>query len=291
MAIPKIILTAGVIAALTLSSQSFAEHHGDHGDKDHMKKGDHKAHMAKDKMSESAACTGFGPQTPRDIDNRKGNNDRIFSLAPSYKKMNLCNIHFHNNAEHKSKDFSILAGEGDSMGYQCKMSKKLSEAELKPTGGDVCNGLKPGDTVEVHWVHTSCDIKPGKGLGSCLSPACANPDLRVETQVFTLVNDSSAPSFADYAYAGNKNKAGYHQAKALPKKTGRPVEFLGSTTGPKYSEQTCSPLQVSWSVRPKCAKLDINTLGKWCENNVFEEDHAHGVRKLVVNPDLLSKIK
>lgn len=236
------------------------------------------------------ACEGFGPQTPRDIDSKNGENAREFSLAPSYKDMNLCNIHFHNNAEHKAKDFAIFAGEGNSAGYQCGISKSLSKAELKATKGDVCNGLKPGDTIEVHWVHSSCDIKPGKGLGSCLSGSCANPDLRVETQVFTLVNDSSALNFADFSYDGNVAN-GYHQAKALPGDTGKAVEFLGSTTGPSYSEQVCSPLQVSWSVRPQCAKLDINTLGKWCESNVFEEDHAHGVRKLVINPKLLSEIE
>ena len=92
------------------------------------------------------------------------------------------------------------------------------------------------------------------------------------------------------AYDGNKVN-GYHQAKSLPVGTGKPVEFLGSTTGPKYSEQKCSPLQVSWSVRPHCAKVDISSLGDWCRNNVFEEDHAHGVRKLVTNPKLLSKIE
>ena len=266
-------IAAIAACGLFLSTFASAEHDGDAAHKD------------------GEVCQGYGPQTPRDIDSLIGTNKVQFSLAGDSADMNLCNIHFHNNAEHKAKDFSILAGEGDARGYQCKMSKELSKAELKPTSGEVCNGLKPGDTIEVHWVHTSCDIEPGKGLGSCLSPACANPDLRVETQVFTLVNDADAPSFANYAYAGNKNKKGYHQAKALPKKTGKPVQFLGSTTGPKYSEQSCSALQVSWSVRPKCAKLDINTLGKWCEGNVFEEDHAHGVRKLVVNPDLLSKIK
>lgn len=247
---------------------------------------DHKSH---DASSADAACEGYGPQTPRDIDRKKGKNDREFSLAPSYKKMNLCNIHFHNNAEHKAKAFSILAGEGDSTGYQCKISKSLTDAELKAPKGDVCNGLQSGDTIEVHWVHSSCDVSPGKGLGSCLSGSCANPDLRVETQVFTLVNDPSAMDFNDFSYDGNVVK-GYHQAKALPRKTGKPVEFLGSTTGPSYTEQVCSPLQVSWSVRPKCAKLDINSLAKWCESNAFEEDHAHGVRKLVVNPELLSEI-
>ncbi|MDH5694326.1 MAG: delta-class carbonic anhydrase, partial [Gammaproteobacteria bacterium] len=96
------------------------------------------------------ACEGFGPQTPRDIDSKKGTNPQIFSVAPGYKKMNLCNIHFHNNAEHKAKDFAIYAGEGDhghGGGYQCGMSKKLSKKELEPTKDEVCKGLKPGDTI------------------------------------------------------------------------------------------------------------------------------------------------
>jgi hypothetical protein len=112
----------------------------------------------------------------------------------------------------------------------------------------------------------------------------------VETQVFTLVNDPSALSFDDFAYRGNVVD-GFHQAKALPSGTGTPVNFLGSTTGPSFTEQVCSPLQVSWSVRPECAKLDINSLGKWCEDNVFEEEYAQGVRKLVTHPKLLSQIR
>ncbi len=244
------------------------------------------------------ACVGFGPQTPRNIDNVQGENKRNFSKAPDHKEMNLCNIHLHKNAEHQAKAFSIFAGEGDGhgyeSGYQCNISKELSKAELKPTAGAICKGehgdLKPGDTIEVHWVHSSCDVKPGKGLGACLSDSCANPDLRVETQVFTLVNDPSALDFNTLDYDGNAVN-GFHQAKAIPSNTGRPVEFLGSTTGPKYSEQSCSPLQVTWSVRPQCAKVDINTVGKWCEQNAFAEDHAHGVRKLVTNPKLLSRIK
>lgn len=243
--------------------------------------------------ADGAACEGFGPQTPRDIDSHNGENKRVFTIAPPSEQMNLCNIHFHNNAEHKAKDFSVYAGEGEhghGGGYQCASSKSLSKAELKAPAGEICKGLKPGDTIEVHWVHSSCDIKPGKGLGSCLSDKCANPDLRVETQVFTVVNDKNALNFNDMGYGGNM-KNGLHQAKALPAGTGKPVEFLGSTTGPKYTEQACSPLQVTWSVRPNCAKVDINSLGEWCKSNEFAEDHAHGVRKLVTNPKLLSVIK
>lgn len=238
------------------------------------------------------ACEGFGPQTPRDIDSRKGENPRRFALAPGYKEMNLCNIHFHTHAEHKAKGFSLYAGEGEhghGGGYQCNDTGKLSKEELAPPAESACKGMKPGDTVEVHWVHSSCDVKPGKGLGSCLSESCSNPDLRVEAQVFLVVNDKSAPNFMDMAYGGKIN--GVHQAKSIPNKTGKPVVFPGSTTGPSYSEQKCSPLQVTWSVRPQCAKVDINSLSEWCKNNEFAEDHAHGVRKLVVNPKLLAPIK
>ncbi len=260
---------------LLFSTSLLAEDHAD------------KAHSKAD--TNSALCTGYGPQTPRDIDNTAGTNKVIFDMADSTENMNLCNIHFHRNAEHKAADFAVLEDNDPSKGYQCSLSKNLSKAELAPTSGEICKGLKPGDTIEVHWVHTSCDIEPGAGLGSCLSDACANPELRVETQVFTLVNDSNALDFNDFDYQG-KSEAGYHMAK-WPTNTGKAVEFLGSTTGPKYSESTCSPLQVGWSVRPQCAKLDINTIGKWCEGNQFDEDHAHGVRALVTEPALLSEIK
>lgn len=232
-------------------------------------------------------CELFGPQTPRDIDNQAGENSVSFIPAPPASSMNLCNIHFHEGAEHKSSDFSISLGEGDhgyGGGYQCNMSKNLSPEELAPTGEAICSGehgdLKPGDTIEVHWVHTTCDVEPGPTLGACVSSSCTNPQLRVETQVFTLVNDPEALDFTDLKKASD-----------LPTHTGKPVQFLGSTTGPKFTDQVCSPYQVTWSVRPQCTKLDINSVGQWCQGNVFAEDHAHGVRKLVTNPKLLSEIK
>ena len=234
-------------------------------------------------------CTGFGPQTPRDISLKDGKNARMFSLARAHNELNLCNIHFHTNAEHKGPGFSIFAGAGDHGGYKCNGSSELTEAELKAPAHGACHGVKPGDTIEVHWVHSSCDITPGKGLGSCLSEQCANPELRVETQVFLVVNDGSAANFADFSYGGNMVN-GLHQAKAIPSGTGTPAVFRGSTTGTKYTEKECSPLQVTWSVRPNCTKIDINSLNKWCEGNVFKENHAHGVRQLVTAPELLSKI-
>lgn len=241
-------------------------------------------------------CTGFGPQTPRDIDSPKGENARTFSLAPDYKQMNLCNIHLHKNAEHKAKDFSVFAGEGHG-GFESgfKSDMKLTKAELAPVAKPACKSdhgeLQPGDTIEVHWVHSTADVKPGKTLGACLLPEKnGNPDLRVEAQVFVLVNDKNALNFNNLGYGGNVVN-GFHQAKSIPSDTGKPVVFTGSTTGPKYSDSVCSPLQVTWSVRPKVAKLDINSLATWCESNEFGENHAHGVRKLVTSPKLLSEIK
>lgn len=235
-------------------------------------------------------CEGYGPQTPRDISSATGTNSRVFTLAPAPSQLNLCNIHTHTNAEHKGPGFEIFAGPGNHGGYKCNETASLSEAELKdPAGGQgAFKGAKPGDTIEVHWVFTSCDVEPGPGLGSCLSEACANPQLRVEAQVFLVVNDPDAASFLDFVYSGNK-VGGLSQPKSLPAGTGSPVVFTGSTTGPSYSQSKCSPLQVTWSVRPQCTKIDVNALNAWAEGgNVFKEDHSHGVRQLVTAPELLS---
>jgi len=234
-------------------------------------------------------CQKFGPQTPRDITKKTGTNPRMFPLAPQPSALNLCNIHFHAQAEHKGPGFAVSAGEGEHGGFKCNDSAKLNPAELATPQGNLC-GLKAGETIEVHWVYSSCDVAPGKGLGACLSEQCANPTLRVETQVFLVVNDPKADDFTKYDYSGRLVN-GLHQPKALPARGGQPVVFGGSTTGPSYTEQKCSPLQVTWSVRPLCTKINIATLGKWCENNVFKEDHAHGVRPLVTTLELLGTIR
>lgn len=236
---------------------------------------------------------GFGPQSPRDIDSLTGENPIKFVEAPAYTEMNLCNIHFHKNAEHKGGEYTKYAGNGDGHGFQSgyEYSGKLSSTESKPIKGEVCpskhGGLKVGDTIEVHYVHSTAEIKPGPTLGSCLSKSIGNPQLRVEAQVYVLVNDKNALDFRTLSDHGIKN--GKQQAFNIPTNTGAPVRYAGSTTGPKYNEKG-SPFQVTWSVRPKVAKVNIDSVGEWCKGNTFEEDHAHGVRNLVINPALLSKI-
>jgi hypothetical protein len=245
-----------------------------------------KAEMA---ATEAALCTTMGPQTPRDISSKAGLNTTMFGMAPASTTMNLCNIHSHTNAEHKGPGFEVFVNNTDNGGFACNGTADLTAAEKAPYAGNDYKGANPGDTIEVHWVHTTCDTEPGESLAPCVS--CDNPTLRVETQVFLVVNDRSAADFMDYAYGGNQ-VGGLHQPKSLPTGTGTPVQFLGSTTGPSYTQSVCSPAQVTWSVRPQCQKLDVASLDAWAESgNVFNETKSHGVRQLVTAPELLSQIK
>ena len=236
---------------------------------------------------------GFGPQSPRDLDSMEGTNARSFEAAPPFTEMNLCNIHFHEGAEHRGGNFTTYIGNGDGKGYGTGFAYdgELTEAELAPIdakiGANDHGDLTPGDTIEVHYVHTTAQITPGPTLGSCLSDAIMNPQLRVETQVMVLVNDPSAMDFVELAKV--EMVGGVHQAVNIPDTTGAPIQYDGSTTGPGYNEKG-SPLQVSWSVRPDVIKVNIASVGAWFEDNIFDETYAHGVRNLVKNPNLLSKI-
>lgn len=235
-------------------------------------------------------CLTMGPQTPRDITSKAGLNTTMFDVAPPSTKMNLCNIHTHTNAEHKGPGFSIFAGATDDGGYQCNETPNLSAAELAPyTGPRSYEGAEPGDTIEVHWVHTTCDTLPGEGLGNCVS--CDDPTLRVETQVLLVTNGGGGADMMDFAYMGNTQN-GLAQPRAIPTGTGTPVQFLGSTTGPSYTQAVCSPAQVTWSVRPQCAKVDVASVHNWAKSDTtFNETKSHGVRQLVTAPELLSEIK
>lgn len=284
----KIIITLAAVMAAPLNVIAKESHSGSHG----MVSDEVIAHQ-RENLEKNTDGKGFGPQSPRDIDSIVGGNRVSFGTAPDYTDMNLCNIHFHKNAEHKGGEFTKYAGNGDGHGYQSgfKYSGILSKTELTPLAQEVCpsenGGLQSGDTIEVHYVYSSAKIKPGPTLGACLSEAIKNPQLRVETQVYALVNDSNALDFIKLAAHGEKN--GFQQALGIPSNTGNPIQYAGSTTGPSYNEQG-SPFQVSWSVRPKVAKVNIRSVGEWCKGNVFHEDHAHGVRNLVKNPKLISNI-
>ncbi|QLE98160.1 delta-class carbonic anhydrase [Neptunomonas phycophila] len=281
-----VFLLSGAMAALSMNVMALSN--------DHTNVSDDIVAQQRANLATNTQGKGFGPQSPRNIEAAAGTNPVVFNKAPAYTQMNLCNIHMHKNAEHAGGEFSKFAGNGDGMGYQTGYvySGTLTKSESKPLNQAVCRsehgGLQTGDTIEVHYVHSSAQVTPGATLGACLSDSIKNPQFRVETQVFVLVNDDKALDFGELTQHSVSN--GYQQALNIPNNTGTPIEYAGSTTGPKYNEAG-SPFQVTWSVRPKVAKVDINTVGTWCEGNTFEEDHAHGVRNLVTNPDLLSPMQ
>lgn len=250
--------------------------------------------IAKQRAALAAATgnLGYGPQSPRDIDAVEGENLRSFGPAPAMTKMALCDIHFHENAEHKGGQFTTFAGNGDGSGNGTgfKYDGTLTEAELAPidvtVGKSEHGDLIPGDTIEIHFVYSTAKAKIGNGLGTCLSDAIGNPQLRVESVVAVLVSDggSDFTVMADF-----KEINGLNQTPNLPNNLGEPVMYAGSTTGPGYNEKA-SPYQVTWNVRPSVVKLDILSVNAWLKDNPFGESHAHGVRNLVKNPFLLSRI-
>lgn len=238
---------------------------------------------------------GFGPQAPRDIDEVAGQNTLDFGNAPARTAMNLCNIHFHKGAEHRGGDFTTYAGNGDGKGYGTGFvyDGDLTSAETSAVNysigfGDEKKTLVPGDTIEIHYVHTTAKITPGPTLGACLSESIMNPQLRVEAQVFVVVNDDAAANFEELMEV--TLVGGFHQAPNIPFYTGTPVVYDGSTTGPSYNEKA-SPLQVTWSVRPEVLKVSARSVANWLADNDFDERGAHGVRNLVTNLALLAPIE
>ena len=247
------------------------------------------------RLAKATMNKGFGPQSPRDIDNKEGSNKRIFGLAPPRSQMELCNIHFHKSAEHKGGEFTKYAGNGNgeglNTGYQ--WNGELEGDEATPYHKQVCTGEGPeqsvavGETIEIHWVFSSSEIEPGASLQACMDEDVMNPTLRVEGQVAVLVNDRNALDFQKLTEI--RNIDGYEQAIGIPSGIGEPVQYMGSTTGPKYNEKG-SAIKATWSIRPSVVKIDIASVDKWCKSNVFKEDYAHKVRNLVINPALLSVI-
>jgi len=236
---------------------------------------------------------GFGPQSPRDISNYVGTNKIVFGAAPRRSEMNLCNIHMHEAAEHRGGDFTSYVGNGDGNGRGTgyKYTGYLRPSELRPLTEKVgltdSVELLPGRTIEIHFVYSTANVKPGPTLAACLSKNTMNPQLRVEAVVAVLVNDRSAVDFAEMAKVSTLN--GFSSAPNLPDNLGEPVTYAGSTTGPKYNLNP-SPLQVTWKVRPKVVKVDILSVGQWFKSNPFNEVQAQGVRNLILDQALLSPI-
>ena len=244
-------------------------------------------------LAAATAGAGFGPQSPRDLTLAAGSNPVDFGDAPDVSRMNLCNIHFHHGAEHRGGEFTQYAGNGDGHGYGTGYlyTGTLTDAELAPVdykiGTEKYSTLRPGDTIEIHYVHTTARIDPGPTLNSCMDEAIGNPQLSVDGFVYVLVNDDSAADFQKLNEVVLVD--GLHHAVNMPQNLGDPTRYHGSSTGPTFNEAG-SPFQISWSVYPRALKVSTSSVAAWLSENEFDEDHGHGVRNLVTNPDLLAPI-
>ncbi len=295
------VIAGGALAALAATVVVHAQVPNHKQEAGHAAKAEH-AHVPV--PSVSCSPQSVGPQSPRDINRKGGENKTAFSVAKSWGDMQLCNAHFHKNAEHRGAGFMKVAA---TSGHHCSADVPLpyrTPVAHAPNG--VCgNSVKPGDTIEMHFVFTSCnDAKPGPTLGACSTKACSNPSLRVEARVFVLVNNRAR---AGSAVVENVSKFGslFGSNKALPPvvvpAARRAVQYQGSTTNTGFDNRsTCSPDHVTWHVDQACHLLDIHSLEQWCNgNNPFREKdgnelkpiEGHGARALVTNPKLLSAIK
>lgn len=138
------------------------------------------------------------------------------------------------------------------------------------TGQQVCKAVDIGDQIEFHWVYTNCaaNSPPVKGLGNCV---CDREDLvlRVYAQAYVVGDAGDAPT---------QPRAGL-------------LRYRGSTTGPSYDNETCSPARVNWHVNRDVRTVGVQELATWCASNPWiDEDHPHAARRTVTDPAWLSPI-
>lgn len=278
-------------------------------------------------------CNLAGPQTPRDVSAGAVDGTNLLTVPKSERTllrdgMRICNVHFHLNAEHRSagqydenkagQGWACRAAPGTTAGspvhqtapYPAANETGDHKTETVDTGEHKTDAITPahqtgggasshssskaGDTVEFHWVHTTCEPKfindaikaaLDKGEESGLAPcACPGAKLVVEARVFRLTETGGIGSLS--------NRGPTEAAGSL-------VRFFGSTTGPKYNG-SCSPVQVGWNVDNSCTDLNLSALKDWLQRDpdknkdaepgakVFNESHGHGVRELVTDPSSLS---
>ena len=125
MSTSRIILSAALVIASSIAVAKEAEHSAHSSVADDV--------IAKQNLNlvTNTAGKGAGPQSPRDINSTAGTNPIVFSPRQR-PATNLCNIHFHQFAEHKGGEFNTYAGNGDGQGhesgyrYSGQLSKRIS---------------------------------------------------------------------------------------------------------------------------------------------------------------------
>lgn len=221
-------------------------------------------------------CAETEPQAPRDVTpGATGFNIPIVDVIPwnQIPSLHHVNTHFHQGAEHKSSgEYDIVKRDdaGDELpGFYCSTTS-LSGAQRARYDFQYCHDVKVGDTYEMHWVHSSNGVSVGPGLGGAFARG-ANPAVAVQAQVFVVVNDANYDNIdLMSSFAGNATSI---------------RSYMGSTTGPSYNNEFCSPYTVSWHVDPSCHYISASSFDNMCRElkllGADADTHPHGSRFLV----------
>ncbi|CAE7835505.1 unnamed protein product [Symbiodinium sp. CCMP2592] len=250
-------------------------------------------------------CRDAEPQSPRDVSSGFVGDMRA-RMKPldgdAIKDFTQVNLHWHLGAEHYSKgEYDIPVGkhlhyrhgvpewdghplvpEGTQPGFFCNL--RHYDDYLKPYDFQYCKHAKVGYTYEFHWVFSSAgplerEFRIFNGLGQAFNRS-KNPTAIVRGQVCRIINDERLRT-EDQIEEDYNNFIEQWREPYL----GDAVRYVGSTTGPSYNNEVCSPLQVNWHVDTKCCTLTAQTMDRTCQRmaelGLTTDLAPHGSRELV----------
>jgi len=250
-------------------------------------------------------CRDAEPQSPRDV-----SSGFVGDMRARFKPLDgdaikdfiQVNLHWHLGAEHYSKgEYDIPVGkhlhyrhgvpewdghplvpEGTQPGFFCNLRKY--DDYLKPYDFQYCKHAKVGYTYEFHWVFSSAgplerEFRIFNGLGQAFNRS-KNPTAIVRGQVCRIINDERLRTEDQIEEDYNNFIEQWREPYF-----GDAVRYVGSTTGPSYNNEVCSPLQVNWHVDTKCCTLTAQTMDRTCqrmaEQGLTTDLAPHGSRELV----------
>jgi hypothetical protein len=248
---------------------------------------------------------------------------KVVDVVPNtnkYWQSQMCpvNVHWHLGTEHYSVGQYDEYGSGPNGnadaptegptrrlgakdevrgGFRChhfdeKDTKFTTEYDWKH-----CIGMQVGETYEVHWPHSAagacgtvnqyqtpfydgvfCNLD-AEAIKT-LTPQIVANAVGVQAQIFTVVNDEEY-FYPDLIRGWIQDGVTYGQDIAI---------YTGSTTGTSRDNDICSAYSpITWQVDRKCHMISASSFDKLCydmknqKDNMTEDLHAHGSRKLVAH--------